>query len=83
MAVADRQVGAGFAIQPAVPTWSPLGDRGPHTTTELTSRTCFLLDLSLLAQVTVAPRSSTVCSGMVRLPGCLCGSKGTGWHSGQ
>lgn len=42
----------------------------------LTSRTFFLLDLSLLAQVRVAPRSFTVCSGVVRVLGCLCGDKG-------
>ena len=36
----------------------------------LSSSTFFLLDFSLLAQAMAAPRSSTVCSGVVRVVGC-------------
>lgn len=56
--------------------WTLARDQCPSCCPLLTSRTFFLLDLSLLAQVRVAPRSSTVCSGVVRVPGCFCGYKG-------
>lgn len=56
--------------------WTLGCDQVPSCCHLLTSRTFFLLDLSLPAQVRVAPRSSTVCSGVVRVLGCLCGDKG-------
>lgn len=66
---------APLLASPLPHTQAPRCDRcaqGPH----LTSRTCFLLDLSLPAQARVAPRSSRVCSGVVRVLGCRCWSKG-------
>lgn len=54
---------------------TPWGDPHPRAVCPppvLTSSTFFLLDFSLLAQAMAAPRSSTVCSGVVRVVGCRC-----------